>query len=195
LFDFSGQGANPGHTTLGFGEAAELHDVIDALAQRPDVDRARFGVWGTNVGAYAAMVEAESDPRVAAFAVESVYDRPDQELDLLVSRSGVAAMPMVPRTARWGFDWLARDYRGAPPLSAGVGRLVGVPKLYLEAEDEPDLAATTHQLFTLSPDPSEEATLDRGNYASMLDEEKHGYENRIVSFFLSNLPPASRARR
>jgi hypothetical protein len=24
----------------------------------------------------------------------------------------------------------------------------------------------------------------------MLDEEKHNYENRIVSFFLANLPPA-----
>jgi hypothetical protein len=70
-----------------------------------------------------------------------------------------------------------------------------VPKLYLEAEDEPDLAATTHQLFAISPDPTEEAVLDRGNYANMLDEEKHSYENRIVSFFLSNLPPAGRARR
>lgn len=195
LFDFSAQGTNSGHSLLGYQEAAELHAVIDALAQRTDVDRARFGVWGTNVGAYAAMVEAESDPRVAAFAVESVYDQPDQELDLLVSRSGVGAMPLVAHATRWDFDWLARDYRGAPPLSAGVGRLVGVPKLYLEAEDEPDLAATTHQLFAISPDPTEEAVLDRGNYANMLDEEKHSYENRIVSFFLSNLPPAGRARR
>jgi hypothetical protein len=152
-----------------------LHAVIDALAQRNDVDRTRFGLWGTNLGAYAAVAEAESDPRIAAFAVESVYDRPEQELDLLVSRSGLAATPLLPRAARWGFDWLARDYRGTPPLSAGLQRLDGEPKL-----------------FMLSPEPHEEAMLERGNYAGMLDDDKRSYENRILKFFLATLPPASR---
>ena len=195
LFDFSAQGPNGGHSLLGYQEAVELHAVIDALAQRTDVDRSRFGVWGTNMGAYAAMDEAESDPRIAAFAVESVYDRPEQELALLISRSGIGAMPLVAGTTRWGFDMLARDYRSAPPLSAGVARLVGVPKLFIEAEDEPELAESTHQLFSISPEPSEDAVVVRGNYASMLDDEKRSYENRIVSFFLSNMPPTGRARR
>ena len=45
-----------------------------------------------------------------------------------------------------------------------------------------------------SPQPKEEAVLAHGNYAGMLDEEKRTYENRIVSFFLSNLPPEVRSR-
>jgi pimeloyl-ACP methyl ester carboxylesterase len=192
LFDFSGQGTSPGHSLLGYQEAMELHAVIDALAQRNDVDRTRFGLWGTNLGAYAAVAEAESDPRIAAFAVESVYDRPEQELDLLVSRSGLAATPLLPRAARWGFDWLARDYRGTPPLSAGLQRLDGEPKLFIEAADEPELAESTHNLFMLSPEPHEEAMLERGNYAGMLDDDKRSYENRILKFFLATLPPASR---
>jgi hypothetical protein len=194
VFDFSGQGANSGRALLGYRETAELRAVIDALAQRPDVDRSRFGLWGTNMGGYAVVAEAESDPRVAAFAVESIYDRPEQELDLLVARSGLGGVPAVSRAAQWEFDLLARDYRAAPPLSAALAHLGGVPKLYLEADDEPELAASTHQLFLNSPDPSLEATLPRGNYATMLDDDKHNYENRIVSFFLANLPPASRSR-
>jgi len=195
LFDFSGQGTSPGRSLLGYQEAMELHAVIDALAQRNDVDRTRFGLWGTNLGAYAALSEAESDPRVAAVAVESAYDRPQQELNLLVSRSGLGAMPLISRATNWGFDWLARDYRGTLPLSAGLERLNGVPKLFIEAADEPELAVSTHDLFTRAPDPREEATLARGNYAGMLDDDKRSYENRILKFFLSTLPPASRPRR
>ncbi|MGB6198216.1 MAG: hypothetical protein WA871_15280 [Candidatus Acidiferrales bacterium] len=194
LFDFSGEGSNPGRSTLGYRETSEVRAAIDALAQRDDVDRLRFGLWGTNVGAYAAMAEAESDPRVAALAVESVYDQPEQELQLLVSRSGLGAMPSIPRFTDWGFNWLARDYRGALPLSAGLARLDGVPKLFIEVADDPDLAATTRDIFTHSPQPRQEAILARGNYAGMLDDDKHSYENRIVSFFLTNLPPASGGR-
>ncbi|MGB6430032.1 MAG: alpha/beta fold hydrolase [Candidatus Acidiferrales bacterium] len=195
LFDFSGQGTSPGRSLLGYRETVELKAVIDALAQRDDVDRSHFGLWGTNMGGYAAMAEAESDPRVAAFAVESVYDRPEEELDLLVSRSGLGAMPLITRATHWDFDLLARDYRGTPPLSTGLGRLADVPKLYIEAADEPELSESTHDLFVNSPDPSQEAVIARGNYVSMLDDDKHSYENRLVSFFLTNLPPASRAHR
>lgn len=194
LFDFSGQGSSPGRSLLGYRETAELRAVIDALAERPDVDHTRFGLWGTNLGGYAAMAEAESDSRIAALAVESVYDRPDNYLDLLVAGSGVGNLPMVPRAARWDFHMMARDYRDAAPLSAGVGRLGGVAKLFIETGDEPDLASSTQELFTKSPDPREVAIIARGDYAGMLDDDKRNYENRIVSFFLSNLPPASGGR-
>jgi hypothetical protein len=33
--------------------------------------------------------------------------------------------------------------------------------------------------------------LQHGNYAGMPDDEKRKYENRVVSFFLVNLPLAS----
>jgi pimeloyl-ACP methyl ester carboxylesterase len=194
LFDFSGEGSSPGRSMLGYRETAELRAVIDTLAQRTDVDRTRFGVWGTNVGGYAALAEAESDPRVAAVAVESVYDEPQQDLQLLVSRSGLGEMPLLQRFTLWGFNFLARDYRNTPPISDGLAQLAGVPKLFIEAEDEPELAAGTRDLFNVAPDPREEAVLPRGNYAAMLDDDKRNYENRIVGFFLTSLPPSVGAR-
>jgi hypothetical protein len=63
-----------------------------------------------------------------------------------------------------------------------------VPKLFIEASDNPDLGKTTSRLFVAAPEPKEQATILHGNYAGMLDEEKRSYENRIASFFLSNLP-------
>src|SRR6266852_8682917 len=69
VFDFAAHGANGGLTSFGYHEADEVRAAIDELAQRSDVDAANFGLWGYNLGAYAALREAEKDPRVRALAL------------------------------------------------------------------------------------------------------------------------------
>lgn len=190
LFDFSAQGASRGRSTLGLGEVKELRAAMDAVANRGDVDPDRFGLWGVNLGAYAALSEATADRRVRALAMESLYDRPQQMVGVLVNRSGLGSIPLVVPMAKWGFGWVNYKYRGVPPLNANLVKLAGVGQLYLESPDEPALAASTGDLFRASPPPHELVILPHGNYQGMLDEEKHSYENRIVSFFLTYLPPA-----
>ena len=63
VFDFAAHGANTGITTLGYREADELRKALDVLAARGDLDPTRFGLWGYNLGAYAALREAEDDKR------------------------------------------------------------------------------------------------------------------------------------
>jgi len=188
LFDFERHGSKTPNSTLGFRETREVKAALQALAQRDDVDRTRFGIWGTNMGAYAAMAIAESDPRIRALIVESVFDRPRDMVRLLVARYGLEPLPLLSSLVEHGFVWLNYSYRKTPPLSAGLSQLAGVPKLFLTAADEEGLLASTRQLFFQVPEPKEEALLPHGNYAGMLDEEKHEYENRIVAFFLVNLP-------
>jgi hypothetical protein len=74
------------------------------------------------------------------------------------------------------------------PLKTRIAKLSGVAQLYLESPDEPVLAASTSELFRVSSLPHELVVLQHGNYAGMLDDEKRNYENRIVSFFVVNLP-------
>src|SRR5229473_1292199 len=78
VFDFAAHGVNPGITTFGYREADEVRAAIDILAVRNDVDAARFGLWGYNLGAYAALREAENDKRIRALVLDSVYDEPKQ---------------------------------------------------------------------------------------------------------------------
>src|SRR5271168_4337450 len=78
VFDFAAHGANPGITTFGYREADEVRAAIDTLAARTDVNPNSFGLWGYNLGAYAALREAEGDKRVQALALDSVYDKPEQ---------------------------------------------------------------------------------------------------------------------
>jgi pimeloyl-ACP methyl ester carboxylesterase len=163
---------------------------LDSIAQRDDVDRDRIGLWGADLGGYAAIAVAAADPHVRALVVDSVYDRPAQMLHLQVERSGLDSLPFVERFAQFGFRWLTYPYRHEPSLSARLARLAGVPKLYIEASDDPELAQSTRELFVRSPEPREDMILHKGNYTGMLGEEKRAYENRIVSFFLLKLPPS-----
>jgi pimeloyl-ACP methyl ester carboxylesterase len=188
LVQFTNDSPRTKETTLGYREVQELRAALSALAQRTDVDKSRFGLWGTNMGSYAALSLAESDPRVRAIAIESVYDRPQEMLRILVNRYGIGSLPLLPDFAEKAFDGLNHGDAGVPALSQRLSGLAGVPKLFIAASDSPELAKITGRLFFAAPEPKEQVTLVRGNYAGMLDEEKRSYENRIASFFLSNLP-------
>ncbi len=194
LFDFDRHGTSVGYATFGFREVKELRAAVAVVAGRADVDRSRFGLWGTNMGGYTAIAFAESDARVQALAVESVYDRPQDMVRFLGARYGLASLQLLRNFAENSFLLINYPDRKTQPLSARLSRLADVPKLFLAATDEPDLMDSTHRLFVLSPEPKEEATLPHGNYAGMLDDEKRTYENRIVSFFLLTLAPEFRSR-
>lgn len=188
-FDFSASGTAGGRTTLGFQEVSELRAAMNAVANRGDVDASRFGLWGVNLGAYVALSEATGDPRVRAIAAESPYGHPREMVALQVRRSGLGSIPLITRMSQFIFGWVNSKFRDVPPLNAQIGKLSGVAQLYLESPDDPVLSASTSELFRVSSPPHELVVLQHGNYGGMLDDEKRIYENRIVSFFLVNLPP------
>jgi uncharacterized protein len=188
VFDFAAHGANAGITTFGYKEADEVRAAVDVIAKRNDVDPTRFGLWGYNLGAYAALREAEADPRVRALVLDSVYDYPKQMVKIGVERTGVGGFPLMVKSAQTTFEWLNYGYKGDPPLSARLKTLDAVPTLYIQATDDPELGSITRNMFLKAPEPREQAIIAHGNFANLPDEEKRTYENRVVSFFLTRLP-------
>ena len=188
VFDFAAHGANAGVTTFGYREADEVRAAIDTLAKRNDVDAARFGLWGYNLGAYAALREAEKDPRVRALALDAVYDYPKQMVKIGVEKTGVGGFPFVVRSAQMCFEWMNYDHMKDPPLSAKLPGIAGVPMLFIQAGDDPELASITREVFLKAPEPREQAIIPHGNFVNLPDDEKRDYENRIVTFFLTRLP-------
>jgi uncharacterized protein len=188
VFDFAAHGSNSGVTTFGYKEADELRSAIDVISKRTDVDPARFGVWGYNLGAYAALREAEKDPRVRALALDSVYDYPKQMVKIGVERTGVGGFPLMVKSAQTTFEWLNYGYKNDPPLSSRLKTLDAVAILFIQASDDPELGAITRDIFLKAPEPREQAIIAHGNFVNLPDEEKRTYENRIVTFFLTRLP-------
>jgi len=188
VFDFAAHGANDGLTTFGYREADEVRAAIDVIARRNDVDPMRFGLWGYNLGAYAALREAENDKRVRALVLDSVYDYPKQMVKIGVEKTGVGGFPMMVKSAQTTFEWLNYVYKNDPPLSAKLKQLIGVPILFIQASDDPELGAITRSMFVKSVEPREQAIIAHGNFVNLPDEEKRAYENRVVTFFLTRLP-------
>lgn len=156
VFDFSGHGSNQHFCTLGYRETLELQAAINAIAARNDVDRTRFGVWGTSLGAYAAASAAAADPRVRAIALDSVYNDPMDFLDMQVERSGLNVLPFTPTLCRWAFRLLNFSGRKTPPLSERLSALPGVAKLFILANDKRALGASTADLFQKSAQPRQQ---------------------------------------
>jgi pimeloyl-ACP methyl ester carboxylesterase len=192
IFDFAAHGANSGVSTFGYREVDELRAALGVLAARDDVDPSRFGLWGYNLGAYAALRQAEGDKRVRALILDSVYDQPEQMVKVGVEKNGLGGFPLMVRAAEMSFKYLNNAHRNDPPLSARLNLLSSVPTLYIEALDDPELAETTRALFLKAPEPREQAIIPRGNFANMADDDKQAYENRVVSFFLLHLPATGR---
>ena len=195
VFDFVAHGANPGTTAFGYRETTELKAAINAIAQRSDVQPETFGVWGFNLGAYVALREAESDKRVKALVLDSVYDEPKEMVKVEVAKTGLGGFPFMVRSAEMSFDWLNYEHRQDPPLSARIATLAGVPKLFLQPADDPQLGDSTRRLFEKAPEPKEFAVLPHGNFVSLGEDEKRMYENRVVTFFLLRLPPNAGATK
>jgi pimeloyl-ACP methyl ester carboxylesterase len=188
VFDFAAHGSNLGITTLGYREADELRAAMNTVAQRNDVDPSSFGLWGYNLGAYVALREAESDKRVKAMVLDSVYDEPPQMVKVGVQKNGLGTFPLIVRTAEQSFEWLNYKYKNVEPLTKNLKNIAGVPTLWIEAVDDPELASATRQMYQKAPEPKEQVVLQHGDFTQMGDDDKREYENRIVSFFLTKLP-------
>jgi pimeloyl-ACP methyl ester carboxylesterase len=190
VFDYTGHGSSAGVTTLGYQETGELRAAMQALAGRDDVDPKRFGLWGSNLGAYTSLSVALSDPRVTALVVDDVYDSPRDLLDMKVKQSGLGTLPFVNRFCLFGFDMLNYSYRHTPPLSSHFPTMRNIPKLFIASDDSPALAEETVNMFLRSPDPKQ-VVHERVSYRDMSDEDRRNYESEIVNFFVQYVPPTA----
>jgi pimeloyl-ACP methyl ester carboxylesterase len=195
VFDFAAHGTSPGITSLGYREPGEVLAAIAVLSKRDDVDASRFGLWGSDLGGYAALAAATSEPRVAALVVDSVYADPHDMLLIGLNRSGLQVLPLVERFSEMGFDILNHRDLHDPTLPALLPRLHGVPKLFIASNDRPLLAASTERLFQIAPEPRQQA-VQKDGYTVMEDQaDRRVYEMLVVNFFLQNLPIAGRRSR
>ncbi len=188
LFDFTGHGTSKGMPTLGYRETTELRSAVAALAMRDDVDKQHFGIWGVDMGGYAALEVAASDPRIGAVAVDDVYGDPRDMLQFEIAKSGLTALPGVRGLADFGFRMVEYRFRKEPPLSSYLSQTAAIPKLFVASDDRRALADETMSLFTKAPDPKV-LLRERLSYRDMSDEDRKNYEGQIVNFFLQNMSP------
>jgi hypothetical protein len=112
-------------------------------------------------------------------------------VQFLVKSSGFTILPFVDRLSDWGFRAYDYTFENEPPVTARLATTAGVPKLFIQSDDRPNLSNATLQMFIASPGPKQ-TVRDRLSYSDMSDDDRKTYENMLVNFFLQNLPPGAR---
>lgn len=188
LFNFQGPKAKQTYSNLGVRQADDLLAAIETITQQPAVNPRRVGIYGTNVGGYAALVAAQRSPLVKALVLDSIYDNPDQMFDAQIERLLGGSGPFFRVLAEAEFHLLNLGTK-TPRVRENLSKLENMPKLFISGRDSPPLAAATEEIYRLAPQPKYLRVLEHSQSALASGAEKKEYENnQVLTFFLQNLP-------
>ena len=180
-FDFRGHGASGGSgSTLGIDESRDVIGAVDFLTSLPpgQVDTRRIGVYGTGMGAHAAVLAAAERASLRVLVLDDLW--PD------------ARWTLVRRTFE---DWpWATDHLGALP-SVAFAMLSGASPTTGRAEDVLP-ALGTRDVLLVAPTSNEQLTQElKAMYATLpetreaerslvtMPADVAAFHQRIVAFF------------
>jgi len=187
LFNFQGPKGGKRFSDLGIREADDLAAALETITKHPAVNPQRVGVYGVNLGGYAALVAAERSPLVRALVVDTVYDNPDQMLEFQIDQLLGGSSSVFHFLARTEFHLLGGG--GQPPrLREDLSKLEGVPKFFISCRDVPVLAGVTESLYSQASPPKRLLVLDHSQSGSASSGAEVEHNNQILGFFLQDLP-------
>jgi pimeloyl-ACP methyl ester carboxylesterase len=195
LPDMRGHGPNPPVASSGFG-TVEADDTLAALeflrGLKTPQGRALVGepagIYGVEMGAYAALAAARREKGVRAVALDSVPDDPDQVLGSVVNGHTGLDSGALRMLARLGTRlYFAGHYKNesACTIAESLGdRQV----LLLSGDDAGALKVSTETLVRCFPSRSNvEAHTDLPltgiKLASATPEQDEAYDRRVIEFF------------
>ena len=190
--DLRGHGLEPtvAWTSFGGKEADDLAAAIEYLRGLKVADATLvggpIGVYGTELGAYAALREGARNQNVRALVLDSVPGEPSDVLNAAVKERTGLSNSFLKWLARGGVRiYFLGSYDNTPSCEAvkGVGdRRV----LLLAGDDAPDLRASTISLIQCLPQGIEVNTdlhLSGYNLPFAQGEQGEAYDRRVIDFF------------
>lgn len=194
--DLRGHGENPlvGWTSFGSREGEDVLAALDYLrtlktAQGAPLVGERAGLYGVELGAYAAMLAATRDAKVHALVLDSVPAGADALLrDAVRERVGLDN-GLVQGLARMGTGiYLLGSYSNVPACQLAA-QLAGRRVLLLTGEDAPEtLRAQTAEVARCFPQQASlevksDLPLTGFNLPSATGEQGELYDRRVIDFF------------
>ncbi|PYS78242.1 MAG: hypothetical protein DMF67_15140 [Acidobacteria bacterium] len=195
LPDLRGHGENPPVASTSFG-TLEADDALVALdflrGQKTQQGRAlvgdRAGIYGVELGAYAALLAARQDKGVRALALDSVPDTADAVLASAVNNRTGLDNGLLRFLARLGTRlYFSGHYKN--DAACTVAESLGDRRvLLLSGEDAGPLRRTTETLarcFSAQANVEVQTDLSSTGFtlASASSEEDEAYDRRVIEFF------------
>lgn len=197
--DLRGHGVDPpvAWTSFGGTEAEDLGASLDYLRslktqqERPLVS-SHLGIYGVELGAYAALRMGARDQNVRALVLDSVPDTPNDVLNAAVSQSTGLNNSLLKWLARGGTRiYFMGGYDNSRACEAAAS-LTNRRVLLLAGNGPEELRASTTALAQCFPQTSQveinnQLPLTGYNLPSATGEQGEAYDRRVIDFFDRNL--------
>lgn len=212
-FDFRGHGDSseePGYKPRQWASDREVSDMMGAIAYVEDLletrgDVVKLGVFGISRGAGAAILAAQSDPRVHALCVDGAFST-DTTIEHLMKRWAYIFAkvrfvyenhpPAFWRILRWGMIRQAQHELGVefPSVRKALMRMKPRPIFFIHGERDSYIPVEqTELLYALSAQPKYKWVVPGAKHNQSVIVQPELYAARTVAFFdryLANLAPA-----
>ena len=192
--DLRGHGENPPASASLFG-AVEGDDALAAIDYlhtlttplgKPQI-AGRIGLYGVELGAYAALDAARRNPEVRALALDSTPGAPDDLIRAATNRNAAMNNFLLQRLGSWGVRvYSLGKYHNTP--SCDLARSLREVKVVLLTGDEGDpWRASTLALAKCLPNASVEIKKDLAltgfNLPTSTGEQEESYDRPVIDFF------------
>jgi pimeloyl-ACP methyl ester carboxylesterase len=197
--DLRGHGVNPvsKHTTFGGTEANDLLGGIDFLrslktAEKNSLVGKSIGVYGTEIGAFAALKASESDENIRAIILDSAPMTSDDLLASVIQKRFPFASFVTSYLAKFAtYPYFQSDY--TKDSSCNIASRVSQRNVFLMASsDVPSFQKSTIELgkcFTFAVESKTDLSISGYSTISSTGKQEEAYDQRVVEFFKKSLMP------
>ncbi|HEV2883646.1 MAG TPA: alpha/beta hydrolase [Pyrinomonadaceae bacterium] len=197
--DMRGHGLNPPvtSTTFGSGEADDALAALDFLRSLKGVSGntlvgERAGIYGLELGAYAALRATTQDPGILVLVLDSVPRSPDELVNAAVADDLGVRNAAILALARVGIRAYSLGRYNNKPACELASSLRNQRVLLLAGADDGYLRESTAALQSCFPNPGNvemktDLPLTGFTLPSATGEQGEGYDRPVIDFFLKNL--------
>jgi pimeloyl-ACP methyl ester carboxylesterase len=193
--DLRGHGPNPpvGRTRFGTREGEDVEAALDYLRGlktpqgRPLVGEV-FGLYGVEMGAYAALRAADQQPAVRSLVLDSIPNTPDDLLRAAVRRRAGMDNRLIQALARTGTHISFLGQFANVDACYAAASLAGRHILLLAGNDAPEWRNSTIELAKCFPSSSDVAlksdlAATGYNLPFVSSEQDEAYDRHVIDFF------------
>jgi hypothetical protein len=177
------EGSVAAKSTLGWQEAGDLLMACDKLKRDKKAAGKKLGVWGVDIGAFAALAAASQESTILAVVADSpflsVIDYMDYHTDLFY---GTLSAPLH-RVASHAFSVAAGSGFWSALPTLDPGRLAKVQMLLIISEREPLRTALSEKLVSALSGRPQILRLPQTRADEMSGSAQEDYDQRITAFF------------
>ncbi|HMJ26615.1 MAG TPA: alpha/beta hydrolase [Pyrinomonadaceae bacterium] len=191
--DLRGHGENPpvNRTLLGAVDGDDLRAAIEYLhtlktsAGKPQVSGA-VGVYGVELGAYAALNAAQGNPEIRALALDSVPASSDDLVRAATSEHAGMSSVVLQKLAAWGLKiYSFGKYKSTP--SCELARSVRDARVLLLSGREGDPWRTSTLdlagCFNVPVEAKKDLLVTGASLTSATGEQEEAYDRPVIEFF------------